>query len=358
MARRVELETISCPENTPQATPVEVLTPFDPGIVVKVTIVIPDGHAGLTGITLAVAHQPIIPKNRRAVAGEAWKYLEGNDEVIPFDLDGYPESGAWSAWLYNTDEVPHSWQIRFEVDEYAQPVAIATTSPLSPTEIEQVGAPPETSQETSAGGELSTGEPITGGASPSEPVITPVSEPPAETETPATLTPIGTEPEPPAAAGEEPATEGGSEPLAPAGEEPTEGGESSTEPSFGGAPVSIRASHRQKTTGGGHQGKKAPVKKTVKKRKAPAKHAAPPRKTPAVHHTTPTPRKAPVVHHAAPPPRRPPAPQRATVHRSSPAAPKHSSPPPRPSPPSPRSAPPPPPPPAPRRAPPPPKRRR
>lgn len=75
----------------------------------KVTITIPDGHAGLTGIAIAFGHNAVIPSNAGA-------YITGNDWTFPFDLHNYPNGVAWSAFVCNLDLQPHSWQVIFEGD--------------------------------------------------------------------------------------------------------------------------------------------------------------------------------------------------------------------------------------------------
>ena len=76
----------------------------------RVTIVIPDGHSGLTGIALAFGHQPVIPYNKGA-------FISGNDEIIPYDLsDAYPAGVSWSCFLCNLDTGPHTWETRWELN--------------------------------------------------------------------------------------------------------------------------------------------------------------------------------------------------------------------------------------------------
>jgi hypothetical protein len=108
MPARVEVIDITCPAS--QATALEIALPFNPGVPRKVTIIIPDGHSGLTGISLGYGHMPVIPRSKNA-------YFSGNDEVIPLDLSNYPDGPAWQAFVVNSDLQIHSWEVRFELDE-------------------------------------------------------------------------------------------------------------------------------------------------------------------------------------------------------------------------------------------------
>lgn len=82
---------------------------MDPIIPRKVTITIPDGHAGLTGIGVAFGHNVVIPANDNA-------FITGNDWTFPFDLSDYPNGVQWSVFMCNLDLQPHAWQVIFEGD--------------------------------------------------------------------------------------------------------------------------------------------------------------------------------------------------------------------------------------------------
>lgn len=102
----------------------EVPTTFDPGIVDLIDILIPSGHAYLTGLALAVAHQIIIPRS-----GGSW--LIGDDDEKQFPTDNYPDSGDWSVWLYNTDAIyAHGWHITYHVNDTQPTPAPPATQPV------------------------------------------------------------------------------------------------------------------------------------------------------------------------------------------------------------------------------------
>lgn len=110
-ASRVEVFDVLAPAGTAIASPLEVLTPFIQGDVVGIELVIPAGHNGLTGIRLAVAHAPVIPRTSGA-------WLIGNNESIELDTIGYPSTGAWSAFVYNRDQFDHTFHVRYLVADF------------------------------------------------------------------------------------------------------------------------------------------------------------------------------------------------------------------------------------------------
>ena len=124
-ASRLERFDVTAPAGTVATAAIEVPTSWLPGELVGVLLDIPDGHNGLTGIQLALAHQPVIPRT----AG-AW--IIGNDEHLELDTIGYLNTGAWSAFVYNTDIFDHAFHVTFLVADFAfsttppQPAPIAT----------------------------------------------------------------------------------------------------------------------------------------------------------------------------------------------------------------------------------------
>lgn len=134
MADRVELFAVSCPAGTAQANAIETDLSFAPGIVVGVEIIIPSGHAGYTGLAIAQAHSIVIP-----ASGSVW--IIGDDDEIKWPLDGYLNSGSWSAFTYNTDVTNgHSWYLRFLVNEIPSVTRVPVPAPLSTGAIMSAGA--------------------------------------------------------------------------------------------------------------------------------------------------------------------------------------------------------------------------
>lgn len=133
MPDRVNVADVTCPASTPATAPVEVfLVQFPPGIPRKITIVIPAGHSGMTGIALGYGHQPVIPDNAGA-------FISGDDDVVHLELTSYPAGPQWSAFLCNNDLEPHSWQVRFEFDEIKGVVPDVEIVPVPATDIASAG---------------------------------------------------------------------------------------------------------------------------------------------------------------------------------------------------------------------------
>lgn len=126
MADRFEIFDVTVTARTAKASAVETGTSFFDGLVTGVEIVIPDGHAGLTGIRLLQAHQQIIPRTFGA-------FITGNDEVVRWPISNVINNGAWSVQCYNTDIFDHMFHVRYLIDENGLPSAArvpVATSPL------------------------------------------------------------------------------------------------------------------------------------------------------------------------------------------------------------------------------------
>ena len=86
----------------------------------KVTIVIPAGHAGLTGIQLWYGGGPAIPYE------SGW--FSGDDDVIPIQPSNiFPAGVPWSVAMLNNDVIQHGWQTRWELSYL--PAGAATSTP-------------------------------------------------------------------------------------------------------------------------------------------------------------------------------------------------------------------------------------
>lgn len=118
MASRVYIFHVTCPAGTAVAAPVTQDCSFNQAEVQEIEVIIPDGHAGLTGLQLQQAHQAVIPYN-------AGGYIHGNDEQLRFAVEDYIDNGNWQALMYNIDVYDHSWDVRFYCGNAAQPAAPA-----------------------------------------------------------------------------------------------------------------------------------------------------------------------------------------------------------------------------------------
>lgn len=178
MAQRIETFTVECPAGTLRSRPVEVSVAFNPGVVERVEIVIPDGHAGLTGLALANSHQIVIPYTKR-------EFVIGNGETIPWPLEGFTDSGAWSAFVYNEDVYAHRWFLRFLIAEIAaiglvaQPTA-APVVPVIESPVVEVPTQPGLEPPTGTVTEEPTQTPSPGEPRPGEPTAPEPSSPEPE----------------------------------------------------------------------------------------------------------------------------------------------------------------------------------
>lgn len=122
----------TCPALTPVTAPVEfILSGMDPIVPRKVTITIPAGHSGLTGIGVAFGHNVVIPANTGA-------FISGDDDLFRFDLSSYPNGVTWSVFMVNLDLQAHVWQVIFEGDNL--PVTSAAQIPAPPSEADVMAA--------------------------------------------------------------------------------------------------------------------------------------------------------------------------------------------------------------------------
>lgn len=88
--------------------------------VVKVSIVIPRGHAGLTGIQLWYGQNAVIPYD------SGW--ISGDGEVYPIELSSaYPPGVAWQVAMINSDVNSHNFQVRWEMN-YLTTTATTTSA--------------------------------------------------------------------------------------------------------------------------------------------------------------------------------------------------------------------------------------
>jgi len=115
MAERIEAFTVTVPVNTAQASPQVTNVSFNPGNVVGIQIIIPAGHAGLTGIALRSGKSQYVPRT-------SGSFVVSDDEVVKWDVEGAPGTGNWEAVAFNTDDsYSHSFFLRFLVNELRIP---------------------------------------------------------------------------------------------------------------------------------------------------------------------------------------------------------------------------------------------
>jgi hypothetical protein len=92
------------PPGTPIAAPIVTPFPLEDAQLEKITIIIPDGHSGLTGIRILWSGTQIVPFALNY-------YLTGNDRVIEVKLNSYITVNALSIETYNLDIFAHTFWI-------------------------------------------------------------------------------------------------------------------------------------------------------------------------------------------------------------------------------------------------------
>lgn len=100
----------------PQTTPVFI------GDVQLVTVQlrIPPGHSGLTGISVQLASQSLLPW------GPAGSWVVGDDDLLQFDVGMEVDAGL-TVVTYNTGKYPHTHYLRFVWQPLDQPAAPTLT---------------------------------------------------------------------------------------------------------------------------------------------------------------------------------------------------------------------------------------
>ena len=108
MGKRVFERRITTAASTTQASPQTTAWPMPRGTLLEVTVVIPDGHAGLTGVALQYAGEHVFP-----FEDDSW--IEGNDETLDYKLDFEVGGAAVDILTFNTDDTyPHDHILRIE----------------------------------------------------------------------------------------------------------------------------------------------------------------------------------------------------------------------------------------------------
>lgn len=132
MPTRFEQANVTCAGGVVATAPVQVQFPFVGGIVRKIRIVIPDGHAGLTGIALGYGGNAVVPFGNGA-------FYSGNDREVILDYTDNVPGVTWAAFLCNLDLQTHSWEIDMDFDDIDAQNATPTIAPVSTSAIIAAG---------------------------------------------------------------------------------------------------------------------------------------------------------------------------------------------------------------------------
>ena len=96
--------------------------PFLDGIVTRVELYVPAGHAGLTQWSFWYGDAQLIPKTAGAV-------VVADDEQFAWDVDAAPTGAAYRSRYTNDDDFAHRFHIQVWLDEL-DPTPIADELPV------------------------------------------------------------------------------------------------------------------------------------------------------------------------------------------------------------------------------------
>jgi len=104
--------SITAPANTPKTAPATKELRLKEGVITKISVLIPPGHAALAHLAIYDGETQIMPWGE-----DQW--LEGDDETVPWEPDYElpSEPARLEARAWNEDDTyPHTFYIRIWVD--------------------------------------------------------------------------------------------------------------------------------------------------------------------------------------------------------------------------------------------------
>lgn len=127
MAEDVQHFQVTCPAGVTKAAPQVTSLGIPPRTVRRIDWRVPGGPMGIMGFLLAMGGIPVLPFPNQAT------YIVASGERGHWDLDGYPDSGAWQVQMYNTGGSSHSVYLTFHMDMPARPAGLRPQ--LAPHEL-------------------------------------------------------------------------------------------------------------------------------------------------------------------------------------------------------------------------------
>lgn len=126
MAVEIRHFTVQTPAGTVIATPQIAAMTMPARIVRHIRVRIPPGPRGLLGFSIGMVGTPVIPTN----IGE---WIVGEDEIMDWDVDDQPSSGAWQLITYNLGLLPHRLYVQFNLDLPGQNSGPTLVAPVAIT---------------------------------------------------------------------------------------------------------------------------------------------------------------------------------------------------------------------------------
>lgn len=112
VAVRTFAPNLTIPANTPSTVPVSLAVPVGKVVADEVRLIIPSGHAFLTGIAVEYKGTRVLPWDDPP----AWFVGDDDDQVFPLDLQ---IDSALTLVGYNTDIYSHTFHLRIKVHDFA-----------------------------------------------------------------------------------------------------------------------------------------------------------------------------------------------------------------------------------------------
>lgn len=136
MAGAIEVRAfiVTCPPQTTSDDPQITDLVMPTRTVLKIRVRIPPGPLSSMGFQLGMSETAIIPFNDGS-------YIIDDNETFEWDNQGWPNSGAWQAIMYNNGQYPHSIYVYFTVQLPDLPPVTALDQ-LAPAESLGSALPP------------------------------------------------------------------------------------------------------------------------------------------------------------------------------------------------------------------------
>lgn len=134
---RLRTRVVTTPAGTASSAPQQIIWQIGRGVLGKLDVVIPAGHAGLTGIAIVWGGRQIVPY-------EGGEWIVGNDDEITIELELYVDSSV-VVTTYNTDVWDHSHYLRAYMHDLELAPELVGTLPVLelPGTLPPAGLPPE-----------------------------------------------------------------------------------------------------------------------------------------------------------------------------------------------------------------------
>ena len=134
MAREFQRFAVTIASGTLASAPLVQNVTMPPRIVRKIEVIVPPGPRGEVGFQLGFSGKQLIPYT-------VGQFIVTDDEKKEWDLEGFPDSGAWQVIAYNTGSFNHTLEFIFHLDLVDTSVTEAPT-PVSNSDLSSPPPPP------------------------------------------------------------------------------------------------------------------------------------------------------------------------------------------------------------------------